>query len=218
MLDRYGVESGLQSAVIKEKVKATNRAKYGADWGLATKEIQDKITATCQERFDGNRPACSDEVRDKMGQTMIERYGVEFNAQRDEHAQYQFNRKEYTFPSGRKVLVQGYEDKAIDYMLNEGISETDIITGSAPIKDVIGEIWYDFNNEKHRYFPDFYLKDSDTIIEIKCPYTLISNKDMNIEKFKAAISNRNFKLILIDTDFTIQSFDGLDALTYINSL
>ena len=159
---------------------------------------------------------CSDVVQKKVGETMIERYGVQYNSQRDEHAQYQFNRKEYIFPSGRKALVQGYEDQAINFLLKEGILEDNIIIGSAEIRNIIGPIWYAMDNEQHRYFPDIYIKDIEVLVEVKCPYTLKCNKEINIEKFKAAIAGHKFKLILIDTDSSIQTFDNNDALVLLN--
>jgi hypothetical protein len=57
--------------------------------------------------------------------------------------------KDYIFPSGRSEKIQGYENIALDELINiELINENDIIVGckNVPI------IWYTTNNDvKHRH-------------------------------------------------------------------
>ena len=48
--------------------------------------------------------------------------------------------KEFEFPSGNKIKIQGYEPFAIKELL-ENYNENDILTGTSNVP----EIWYDIN-------------------------------------------------------------------------
>lgn len=92
--------------------------------------------------------------------------------------------KEYEFPSGKKIQVQGYEAFAIDELLGEhGIVEEDIITeiGKVP------EIWYyDTEGKKHRHFVDIHVVSQNKCIEVKSTWTSMMNPDKIFAKQKAA--------------------------------
>jgi hypothetical protein len=88
-------------------------------------------------------------------------------------------------PSGKIICYQGYENFALDELINiENILEEDIITNR---KDV-PEIWYlDKTGKKRRHFVDFFIKTQQRCIEVKSTWT---NQDKNnvLEKQKAAIN------------------------------
>ena len=73
--------------------------------------------------------------------------------------------KDYVFPSGRMVRVQGYEPRALDILL-QTYKEDDILVGNE-IKDVIGVITYrDENENLRRYNPDIYIKSINKVFEV----------------------------------------------------
>ena len=87
--------------------------------------------------------------------------------------------KEFKYPSGKIIYFQGYENRALNDLLNLNIDENDIIISR---KDV-PEIYYiDENNIKHRHCVDIYVKSLNKCIEVKSIWTYNVNKDKVIEK------------------------------------
>ena len=109
-----------------------------------------------------------------------------------------FRKKEYSLPSGKKVKVQGYEDKALDILLKE-YKECDIIIDYNNIKKLIGEIRYEYNERKNRlYIPDFYIVPTNTIIEVKSEWTYNYKKEKNDCKEKRCKEmGLNFKFMIL---------------------
>ncbi len=83
--------------------------------------------------------------------------------------------KNYIFPSGKIIKIQGYENFAIDYLIqNENINENDIITGPKNVP----EIWYnDKLGNKHRYYVDIFIPSQNRCIEVKSTWTAEKNKE-----------------------------------------
>lgn len=109
-----------------------------------------------------------------------------------------FKLKPYILPSGKIVGVQGYENIYLNQFFMNGGNEEDILISKSDIKEKIGIITYIQNEKQHRYFPDFYIISSNTIVEVKSKWTY----EMDIEnislKQNACISNGfNFNLIII---------------------
>lgn len=105
--------------------------------------------------------------------------------------------KDYYFPSGKHVRVQGYEPKALDILL-QTYNEEDLIVGSM-IKHEVGIITYidDLGNLR-RYNPDIYVKTINMIIEVKSKWTYNVNLDSNLKK-KQACENLgiNFEFMIL---------------------
>ena len=72
-------------------------------------------------------------------------------------------------PSGKIVILQGYENFMMDYLLfNEKIMEEDIITSRREVP----EIWFiDKNGKNRRHYVDFYIKSQNRCIEVKSVFT-----------------------------------------------
>lgn len=67
----------------------------------------------------------------------------------------------------RNVMVQGYEHFALDYITKvRGHSPKSIETEKIPT------IKYEWGGRTHRYFPDFYMPNINTLIEVKSDMTL----------------------------------------------
>lgn len=104
--------------------------------------------------------------------------------------------KEFIFPSGKIVKIQGYEDKALKDLL-EKYNENDIFVGIKNIKDQIGEIYYNLNENIHQYLPDIYVKSINTVFEVKSKYTYNQKVEINSLKENACIEKGfNFKFLI----------------------
>ena len=98
-----------------------------------------------------------------------------------------YSTKDYVFPSGRVVKIQGYEDKALDDLLKTH-DEKDIVVDKEEIRELIGVItYYDSSGVKHRYIPDIYLKSLDHIVEVKSEWTYRVNQAVNEMKKEACL-------------------------------
>jgi hypothetical protein len=85
--------------------------------------------------------------------------------------------KDYTFPSGLIKRIQGYENIALDELV-EKFKEDDIITNRRYMPKII----YKFKGKEHRYYPDIWIKSINKIIEVKSCYTYKKELIKNINK------------------------------------
>lgn len=116
--------------------------------------------------------------------TMIEKYGVE-NA--NDYPIFWAKYKDYVFPSGKVVRVQGYENFGLDLLIKD-IHENEIIVDRKKIPKFI------YNGNK-TYTPDFWVQKNNTIYEIKSTWTY---KIFKHEKEKInAVNQAGFNYVLI---------------------
>ena len=144
-LEKMGVDNPSKSEEIKQKIKDVYFEKYG-DHPKRTKEVQEKWMETCFEKY-GGHPNQNPDIQEKI-----------------EKSSYRF--KDYIFPSGKVVKVQGYENKAIDELLKI-YKEEDLIIG----RKLVPHIDYSINEKKHVYYPDIYIPKENKIIEVKSDWT-----------------------------------------------
>ena len=197
-MEKYGVEFPLQAEEIKEKITESCRKKYGVDYPLQSKEIQEKIEQVFLNKYGMEKYTY---LRQKIRDTMMEKYGVKnpmqvekifLKAQKSAHSY-----KTYTFPSGREEKCQGYEPRCFDLLLYQGYSEDDIEAGYKNRK----AIWYpsDIEGEFRRYYPDGFIKSTNTVIEVKSLYTYEKDREKNERKFKTVVSmGMNLLLYVFD--------------------
>ena len=186
-MERYGVENPFQCPEVKAKMKETNIERYGVENPGQSEEVKAKIKETNIERYGVEHTLQSEEVRAKIKETNIERYGVEHPMQNAEifhkSVKYSFKKKEYAFPSGKRVTVQGYEPQALDILIKQEYNEDDIITAQTDVP----EIWYETDDgKKHRYYVDIYIKSENRMIEVKSRYTYDNKKEENHLKQQAS--------------------------------
>ena len=165
-MDKFGVENAGQSEEIKKKIHESYIKHYGMH-PLKTDEIKDKRAATCLEKY-GGHPNQNKEVQAKSEATS-------------------YHYKTYMMPSGNLVKYQGYEDKALDELV-QLYEEEDICIGRANIPSVD----YLVDSKKHVYFPDFYIKSENKIIEVKSEWT-IQLKRGNVEEKALATIKAGYK-------------------------
>jgi hypothetical protein len=178
-MENFGVNNPSQSQKIKEKVKekvkATSREKYGVDHPSQSQEFKEKSKATCREKYRVDNPMQVYEIFKKNQKAC-------------------YKQKEYTFPSGRKTQVQGYEPIAID-MLLKIYQENDIQT----CNEHKLKIKYIMNDVDHFYYPDIFIISENLIIEVKSKYTYFLDEDKNLIKAEACLKyGYKFKFIILD--------------------
>ena len=142
-----------------------------------------------------NRPEIIEKLKKEMSIRAINMWKDPNFA--DKHFKRCHKYKEFELPSGRVVNVQGYEPIALSELLKE-YSEDDIVIGVKEINKEIGRIEYTFDGKEKTYYPDFYIKSTNTIIEVKSQWTFDKWKDKNLAKQKACIHqgfNFEFKII-----------------------
>ena len=77
MLERYGVESPLQSKEIQNRIRQTNLERYGVEHPIHSEDVKKKISKTNIERYGSDTPFGSKEIQNRIKQTNMEKYGVE---------------------------------------------------------------------------------------------------------------------------------------------
>jgi len=189
LIKKYGVENQFQRQEIKDKSKQTNTTKLGVDHPMRSEVIRSKVINTCLEKYGNETPLQNEEIKKKICSTNIIRYGVPYVSQNTEIMEKQsknaYKLKEYNLPSGNVIKIQGYENYALDELLQNGILEEDIINGCKNVP----EIWYeDENRIKHRHYVDIFIPSQNRCIEIKSTWTAEKKKDCIFLKQQAGKS------------------------------
>jgi len=131
-------------------------------------------TIGCENYFQSN------DIKQQIKKTNIKKYGVEFCAQNVDIAKKMLSTgvrfKKYIFPSGRIEQIQGYENIALDELINvELINENDIIVGCKNVPT----IWYTTDDcVKHRHYVDIFIPTQNRCIEVKGEWFYIRDKQI----------------------------------------
>jgi hypothetical protein len=197
MMNKYGVTHNWnKNSISREKCYDTNEKLHGSrTWNNPEKSIETKIKngsyikqvgnlkKTCREKYGCDFVTQTSEMKEKSAQTNLKNFGVRFPSQHPDIVEKCYkNWKLFTYPSGNEIKVQGYEPAAINLLLKT-ILEDDIITK----KRNIPEIWYILNNDKHRYYPDIFVKSQNKFIEVKSEYTFQSKKEETLIKHNTCL-------------------------------
>lgn len=190
---KYGAKIGFVEE-LQEKARKSCNENLGVDYPFQSNETHKKIKAGNSKKY-GNEVFIASDTGKKR---MMELYGVEHAMHYPEFVskahQTAFSSKDYTFPSGNVVRVQGYEPFALDELLKQGIREKDILTGA----ENVPVINYAFGGKQRMYYPDIYIKSKDLLIEVKSLYTYNRDYGQNQAKFAAAEKEHNFELWVYD--------------------
>ena len=187
-LIKYGVENVINNPEIKAKMKQTILERYNCEFASQNKEIKQKVKDTCLENFGVSYALQSKEVRDKGIATNLINYGTRYPMQNAEYAEKASKKayllKPYTLPSGKIIMLQGFEHFAMNDLLHkENINENDILNERSQVP----EIWYtDESGEKHRHYVDFYIPSQNRCIEVKSSWTFERNEKKVFAKQAAA--------------------------------
>jgi hypothetical protein len=187
-LKRYGVEIPLQCKEIMDKVKKTNMDKYGVEHASQCEEFKEKCKNTCLIKYGFEYATQTEEFKEKSKETCLNKYGVKYAMQNqdimEKASKNAYKLKQYKFPSGKIIKVQGTEPIALDYLINNDlIDENDIQVGvkNVPI------IWYfDDIGKKHRHYVDIFIPSKNLCIECKSTWTFNKKEDNIFLKQNAA--------------------------------
>lgn len=91
-----------------------------------------------------------------------------------------FIRKPFSLPSGKTLLLQGYEHYCIKDLL-ETYSEEEIKHSGSEVP----MFRYKLDGKQHRYYPDFYIPKDNKIVEVKSVYTWNLEIFRNMEKLRS---------------------------------
>lgn len=198
-LERYGVENYGETQECKDKMMQTSLQKYGVKHYTQTTEYQERYIKTCLERYGVENINKLEEVKNKKKETSLKNYGVEYPMQNAEvsekSSKKSYKLKQFTFPCGNTIQVQGYEPFLLDILVKEGYNFEEIITKRTDVP----EIWYDINGINKRYYCDIYIPKTNTIYEVKSTWT--NKKDINKNKLKKQScidKGYNFQLYIFD--------------------
>lgn len=170
MMEKYGGTHVLKSKELSARIKQTNLERYGVEYPGQNPEIKEKIKATNLERYGVVCTAQHPETKEKMKATNLERYGFEYSCQNAEVQEKisKYRMKKYRLPSGKEINIQGYENYALDLLLqNYKYKEEQILTQ----KTDMPVIRYHLGQKTKRYFPDIYIPHENKIIEVKSIWT-----------------------------------------------
>ena len=150
-------------------------------------EVKNKRTKTIQDRYGVDHPSQNKEIWNKTINTFSKKFGVENPMQNSEIADKSskkcYKPKAFVFPSGKEITCQGYEPFALQELIENNISENDIITGCKNVPT----IWYnDESNKKHRHYVDIFISSQNRCIEVKSTWTAKKKQDCIFLKQNAA--------------------------------
>jgi len=151
---------------VRSKIVTTNLEKYGVEHYSKTEERNARVEEANIAKFGVPHAAQSEECKDKAIATNIEKYGCEHPIGSTIIATgYQW--KEYVYPSGKVIKVQGYEPQCLEDMVIE-YGEDDLQFGT----ELEVQVKYTLNGTGRTYFPDGLVLSTNTIIEVKSEWTL----------------------------------------------
>lgn len=166
----------------EQKKQTTCLERYGVTNSGAVPEVIEKIKESYVKKF-GCHPKQTKEVQEKWKQTCLEKYGGHPNQNvnvQEKHEKSSYRFKDYTFPSGKVVKIQGYEWKALDELLKL-YKEEEIIVG----RKEVPKVEYSIHDVKHVYYPDIYIPIHNKIIEVKSEWTCQLKRSYVEEKAEA---------------------------------
>lgn len=167
-----------------EKQKETCMKKFGVSNAGQCEEIKKKIKDAYQAKY-GMHPLKTDEVKSKRVKTCLEKYGGHPNQNKEVQVKSEatsFSYKDYMMPSGTIVKYQGYENLALDELV-QLYEEDDIHVGRSDVPSVN----YYIGDKKHVYFPDFFIPSENKIIEVKSEWTIQLRRGNIEEKANATV-------------------------------
>lgn len=202
MQQNHGVDHPSQLEYVKQKKKDTCMINYGVEYPGQSAEIKKMIKKTIIEKYGVEHVSQSQEIKDKIKQTNIEKYGFAYAMQNPDVAERcskaSYSSKPYEFPSGNIVHIQGYENYAIDLLLDMGYAEDDLVLRNRDKP----QIWYDDPAEltkKRKHYVDIYIPKDNWCIEVKSTWTFKRDEaEVHAKKAAAEVMGYVYHVWIID--------------------
>ncbi len=192
-LERYGAVTFTASKEGKEQVKQTTLKNHGVTNWMKTEEAVNLY----KQIWNNKSQEEINYITKQRQNACVIRYGVKHQMQVSEIAEKQskssYKAKYYELPSGKLRHYQGYENFLLDELLLE-FNEEQILSDKIDMP----EFWYiDNKGTKRRYYPDMYIKETNTIYEVKSLYTLEQTKKNNVYDLKKqCVIDKGYNYIL----------------------
>ena len=184
-IEKYGVDNPLKTEEIKAKVRATNQNRRGVDWPAQDKLVWAKYEATMMERYGVNHSFKTGNSQ----KTCMERYGVPNPMMHPAIFKKTLrglrSTKQGTLPSGMKYTYQGYENVAVEKLL-ELVQGHELLVGD-PMKLPVIEYFNPVKEKSSRYFPDIWIPRLNLLVEVKSTWTMKRQLQENMAKHHAAL-------------------------------
>lgn len=198
VLKKYGVSNISKTKEWHDKVKATNLSRRGVEWN--TQDIN--FIKTMIDSNNSNMQTIVEKRKKSHFETCMKKYGVPSPMQTikgmNTARNASFKLKSYRLPSGKLVMVQGYEPAALNILLCT-YTENDLLIVNTEIENRIGPILYEHDGKIKRYYPDIYIISENKIIEVKSKYTYLKDLEINNLKMKACIDRGfSFEFMIIE--------------------
>lgn len=163
---KYGVDHHRKSDISKLNMKKTLIERYGVEHLMHIDGVSEKIKNTNMERYGVECVLSNDDVKEKIKNTCIEKYGAANPSQNIEiHKKKLRSQKTYQLKNGEIISLQGYEPFFLDHI--QQIMQVDSSITDVPTINYMGK-----DAQAGVYFPDFIIKQYNTVIEIKSDYTM----------------------------------------------
>lgn len=199
----YGVKNAASSPEVYSKIVNTNLIKYGGHPNR-NKKVRKKYKKTCMSKYGVDHVSKTEAYKLKFRETNLKRYGTTHYMKNPE--QYEkFSKSirsnfKHTI-NGKTYIVRGYEHFALDY-LSKRVNLKHIVN-----KVSKGLPTFIYKKDK-RYYPDFYNKKKNEVIEVKSDYTagLYHKNLFKILRSKAkSVVKRGykFKVLVFDKQGTL---------------
>jgi len=168
----------------EHRKQKSNLYKYGVVNTACLESVKAKINETYKEKF-GGHPKQTKDVQDKWKATCLEKYGGHPNQNKEVQIKSEvtsFAFKDYMMPTGGIVKYQGYENLALDELV-QLYEEENICVGRSDVPSID----YYVGEKKHVYFPDFFIPSENKIIEVKSQWTIQLRRGNIEEKAQATV-------------------------------
>jgi len=193
-IEKYGVENCSQREEVKELKRQKCIESFGVDCNFKAKEINDKIKQTNMEKYGVSCISKSSYAKKKSIETSFKKYGHSHHFKSSKWMEKNFKYKfhNYALPSGKIIKLQGYEPRALDYLLTK-YTEEEILHKKT---DVPKLMYIGDDNKEHRYYPDFYIPKENLVIEVKSDWTYGMELLKNLFKQDIVLEN-GYKYMLM---------------------
>ena len=228
-IENLGVDNPIKNKNVKLKIFNTNKEKYGNICPLNGKDQIKKKIKTWEKNLGVDNPSKNINIKVKKEETCLINHGVKYPAHNKEIVKKQrntwiknkiegkhniFKYKIYEFKSGRKIIYQGDEGKALNQWIISRYKEEDIINDISFMYNL--KIIYIDNNsiiKERLYIPDFYIKNKNLIIEVKSLYFYKKLLDNIFLKSRATVNMGFNFILLINTGkkFITKSYEEIKA-------
>lgn len=183
-VEKYGNEYVINSEYSRSKTEE----KTGTRYAYLTEKGRENWRKSLIKKYGEDNPMKVESILNKMINTKLEKYGSLLTPS--------FRYKNYVFPSGKTVKIQGYENRALDILLKTH-KEDDIVVGRKILK-ITGDFMYKLGEKTHRYYPDIFIVSENKLIEVKSSFTLERQANTNELKKNAVIAKGyNFEFMIL---------------------